>query len=86
MDEFKSIIQAPAFKKLFGEIRGEKNRILPPEFKQAALQQPLIFNKQWYFFAEFTPDHIGKPGLDELVISCYKTALPVSSFLIKSFN
>lgn len=86
MDEFKSIIQAPAFKKLFGEIRGEKNKILPPEFKQAAVQQPLIFNKQWYFFAEFTPDHIAKPGLDELVVSCYKTALPVSSFLINSFN
>jgi uncharacterized protein (TIGR02453 family) len=86
MDEFNSFIFAPAFKKLFGEIRGEKNKILPPEFKQAAAQQPLMFNKQWYFFAEFTPDYIAKPGLDELVISCYKTALPVSSFLIKSFN
>ena len=86
LDEFNSFIQSPAFKKLFGEIRGEKNKILPPEFKQAAAQQPLMFNKQWYFFAEFTPDYIAKPGLDELVISCYKTALPVSTFLIKSFN
>ncbi|MEY4603743.1 MAG: hypothetical protein RIT43_1035 [Bacteroidota bacterium] len=85
-DEFSSLTQVSEFKKLFGEIRGEKNKILPPEFKQAAVKQPLIFNKQWYFFAEFTPDHIALPGLDQLVISCYKTALPVSSFLLKSIN
>lgn len=85
-NEFSSLINEPAFQKLYGMIRGEKNKILPAEFKQSATEQPLIFNKQWYYFAEFAPETIEKPGLDELVVQCYKTALPVSSFLLKSIN
>ena len=85
-DEFSSLINDSAFKELFGMIRGEKNKILPPEFKSAAADQPLLFNKQWYFFAEFTPQHIEQTGLDDLVMKCYQTALPVSTFLLKSIN
>ena len=86
LKEFNSLIEAQAFKKLFGEIRGEKNKMLPSEFKQAAMDQPLLFNKQWYYFADFDPSIIVSPGLNDVVLDCYKTALPVSSFLLNSLK
>jgi len=86
LKEFNSLVEASDFKQLFGEIRGAKNKILPPEFKHAAAQEPLLFNKQWYYFTQFDPSLIVTKGLDQAVINCYKTALPVSSFLLKSLN
>lgn len=84
--EFKKLIQEKEFKTLFGEIRGEKNKVLPLEFKEASLTEPLLFNKQWYFYAEFSADVILKPGLDELIMHCHQVAEPVTRFLYKSLN
>jgi uncharacterized protein (TIGR02453 family) len=85
-DAFNSLVHAAEFKRLFGEVRGEKNKVLAPEFKKLASEQPLLYNKQWYYFAEFSPERMIQPGLDELVIECYRTALPLSNFLLKSMN
>jgi hypothetical protein len=71
------------FKKLYGTILGEKNKVLPSELKSAALDEPLIFNKQWYFFCEFTPEIILEEGLDELVLKCYRIGKPISDFFEK---
>ena len=47
LKEFDGIIHEKGFVKYFGEIRGEQNKIIPKEFKDAAETQPLLFNKQF---------------------------------------
>jgi uncharacterized protein (TIGR02453 family) len=53
-DQVKKIISASKFKKYFkGEIKGDRNKILPKEFKSAGVDIPLLFNKQFYYMAQY---------------------------------
>jgi hypothetical protein len=67
-------------KKVFGNILGEKNKIIPKELKEAAEIEPLIFNKQWYFYAEFEPETILTDNLDQIILDCYQAGRPVELF------
>lgn len=65
---------------MYGEIKGEKNKLLPKELKEAAAEEPLIFNKQWYFYTQFEPEVILKEDLKELILECYRIGQPVENF------
>ncbi|MEX0967705.1 MAG: DUF2461 domain-containing protein [Bacteroidia bacterium] len=69
------------FKAKFGELKGEKNKVLPKEFKDAAQEQPLLFNKQFYYMVETDADIILKPNLPEIMMDYYMTAKPVNDYL-----
>lgn len=77
---FKSLYSDPKFKSVFGEILGEKNKTLPKEFKEAGEKEPLLFNKQWYFYAEFAPEKILDSSLDQLILDCFETGKPIEKF------
>lgn len=79
-DEFRKLIDSPDFRGLFGEILGEKNKLLPAGLKAAAENEPLIFNKQWYFMAEFPPEAILADDLDQLLEKCYLAGRPLEDF------
>jgi len=80
MKEFRSLYMDSDFVKTFGELRGEANKVLPKELKDAAADEPLLFNKQWYFFAEYDPEIIFKDNLVGHVVDVYKTARPIEQF------
>jgi uncharacterized protein (TIGR02453 family) len=80
MDEFRSIYTSKTFKKTFGEILGEKNKILPAHLKEAAQEEDLIFNKQWYFYAEFPAETLLADDLDQQLINCYESGKPLEQF------
>lgn len=79
-DKFKTAYSNPTFKKVYGEILGEKNKIVPKELKEAAEKEPLILNKQWYFYTEFEPETILEDKLDQIIIDCYDAGRPVEEF------
>lgn len=79
-EKFQDAYNDPRFKKVFGKILGEKNKVLPKDLKEAAEQEPLIYNKQWYFYAEFEPETILKDDLDKIVIDCFKAGKPVEDY------
>lgn len=81
--EFEKIISEKKFKKLFGEIRGDKNVRLPKDLQAAAEEQPLIYNKQFYAFATFEPEEILKEGFEKKIVETYKVAKPLADFLAK---
>ena len=81
--EFQKTYNNPLFVKTFGELKGEKNKIIPKELKLAAEKEPLIFNKQWYFYTQFEPERILIDNLDETIINCYKAGRPVEEFFNK---
>ena len=80
LDKFNKLINDRKFKNKFGEIQGEKNKRIPKEFQEVAKEQPLIANKQFYYFAKFDPEFILDPKLPKKIIDYYKVAQPLGKF------
>jgi uncharacterized protein (TIGR02453 family) len=80
ISKFQKAYKTPLFLKTFGEILGEKNKVLPAHLRDAAATEPLIFNKQWYFYTQFEPETILQDNLDEIVLNCYEAGRPVESY------
>lgn len=79
----KTAYTDPRFVKVFGQILGEKNKIIPKEFKEAAEKEPLIYNKQWYFYAEFPAELVLSDKLDQTILDCYEAGRPVENYFNK---
>lgn len=78
--EFRKLIADKAFTDVFGEIRGEKNKLLPADLKAAGEKEPLLFNKQWYYMAEFPAERVLSEDLDQLMERCYLAGKPLEDF------
>lgn len=83
---FQKLYKAPAFEQYFGPIRGEVNKILPKDLKEAAEKEPLLFNKQFYFFAQHSPEVLTQKNLDQMLLEAYRLSLPVQTFLKQSIK
>lgn len=83
LEEFKKAVNNPQFKAVYGEIHGDKNKIIPKHLKVAAEKEPLIFNKNWYYFAKFEPEKLLSEDFDKFVLDIYKAGNPVKSFFEK---
>ena len=82
-EAFRKLIEAPAFIDKFGEIKGEKNKILPAEFKQAAVAEPFLFNKQFYFMSDLDPElAIGSDAVGRIA-GYFEAGKPVNDFFRK---
>ncbi len=64
-----AVTNDPAFAQHFKEIRGERNKRLPRDLAVLAADEPLVFNKQWIFWAEW-PDMklLLDPDLDRFIV------------------
>lgn len=83
---FKNLYSDPEFIKLYGEIRGEKNKILPKELKEAGEKEPLLFNKQFYFFCQHTESLTESNDLMSKLVEAYRVAQPIQNFFTKSLS
>lgn len=79
---FKKLREDKTFVKLFGGIRGERNKIIPAEFREAAAKEPLLFNKQLYFAAELPARTVTDPKLLDLLVEHYQAMRPMGLFLL----
>ncbi len=86
LDTFKAIINQDDFKNSYGKVRGEQQKRIPKEFKESSLKEPLILNKQWYYFVEFAPEMVLKNDLLDLVIKQYKYSFELKEFLRKAIG
>jgi uncharacterized protein (TIGR02453 family) len=83
LDGFKAAYTDKQFVRTFNNIIGEKNKIIPKELRDAAEVEPLIFNKQWYFYAQFDAEDVLRDDLDQVILMCYEAGKPVESFFSK---
>jgi uncharacterized protein (TIGR02453 family) len=83
LDEFQKLLDDKDFKKHFGTIAGEKNKILPPEFKEAAAKQPLLFNKQFYYWAEHEAEDALRDDLDEVIMDHIRACRKMNEFVTR---
>jgi len=79
--EFVQLLKDPRFKKRFGEIHGEKNKRLPEEFVEVAKTQPLIANKQFYYYAILDIKNLTTDNLPDTIMEYYFAAKPMKNFL-----
>ena len=87
MKEFAAIVNDKEFKEKFGELKGDKNKIVQPEFNKDMEKQPLIPNKNFYFMAEYKdPKTILRPNLAEFVMDHYKVSKKLSKFLANALK
>ena len=79
--DFEKLISAKKFKSLFGEIQGEKNKRLPPEFAEIQDSQPLIANKQFYYYANLDSSLLTSDKLMDALFEAYEASRDVRAFL-----
>ena len=81
LDEFNDLLKEKDFKKYFRTVHGEQNKILPSEFKENVKTQPLIANKQFYYFGKLPQNKILSKTLTKDLMKYYFAAQPMSKFL-----
>jgi uncharacterized protein (TIGR02453 family) len=81
LEQFQSLISNPAFIKIFTDIKGEKNKRIQKDFDVDAIKQPLLFNKQFYYFTSWPLSTIYQDELVKKVTDTFEVAQPVSEFL-----
>ena len=84
--EFEKLISDKKFANTFGEIHGSKNKILPKHLKQHGEDIPLLYNKNWYYFASYDPKTILKDDLMKMIKDHYQIAKPLGDFFTKAIR
>ena len=82
--ELQSLLLDENFKRNFGEIHGEKSKRIPKELKEAAISQPLIMNKQWYYYKHLPPEIILGEDLLETILDLETKSAPIKEYLIRA--
>jgi uncharacterized protein (DUF2461 family) len=80
LDRFQKLYGNKKFTTLFGEIHGEKNKKIDKDFQEVAAIEPLLFNKQFYFYSTFEAERVLDPALDQLLLNCYEVGRPLELF------
>lgn len=82
----RKAIGGKAFLELFGEVKGEVNKVLPPEFKAHLAKEPLIAHKQFYVGAELSAKLVTDPKLLERLMDHYLAMCPLNAWLAKALG
>jgi uncharacterized protein (TIGR02453 family) len=85
-EEFTKRLSDRTFKSHFVSIRGEANKLLPPEFRDAAATQPLIYNKQFYYWAEHEAQSALRDDLPDFIMKHMDACAPMNEFLMRAFD
>jgi uncharacterized protein (DUF2461 family) len=80
-EAFRSAVEDANFVALFGEIQGEKNKVMPPEFKEAAKTEPYLYNKQYFFWKEMDSQLALGPAFIDLAAEHFAAARGVNNYL-----
>jgi uncharacterized protein (TIGR02453 family) len=80
---FETLVSSADFVKLFKEIKGDKNKILPADIKPFADSSPFVFNKQFYFMAEYKDNLVTRPDLLEFIMEHFRAGVPLNNYFKK---
>lgn len=85
--EFEKAIKDEQFLETFGPIEGEENKRLPTkELTAAAVKQPLLYKKQFFYSAHFPSELITDDLLVEFIAEKHRDAKPVRDFFEKALD
>jgi len=79
---FEKILNASDFQETYIELRGDKNKILPKEFKADQEYIPTLFYKQFFVMAEYPSQEVlFRTDLLDFVMRHYQIIRPLNDFL-----
>lgn len=79
--ECMEALNDPMFIKVFGSLRGERNKVLPSEFRDIAKQIPLIANKQFYYWGDISKTDLLSANAADRILAMHHAATPVRTML-----
>jgi uncharacterized protein (TIGR02453 family) len=80
------LMNEKTFKDTFGEVRGEKNKVIPKEFKDVGEKFEIIYNKQFYWFTEFKPSEALKCDFLKKTMQVYKVNKKMMDYFRAALN
>ncbi|MCX6351173.1 MAG: DUF2461 domain-containing protein, partial [Bacteroidetes bacterium] len=86
MDDFSKLVADKKFIAAFGEVKGEKGKVIPKEFREEAKEQPLIFNKNFYYWKELKPSLITSDKLLDTIVEHFSTVLLLNQFFRRAME
>ena len=86
LPSFQKLVTAKAFTSKYGSLQGERNKIVPPEFKQWVDREPLVANKQFYFMADLDAGVLLEKALPERLMSYCRAGSDINAFLKRSMT
>lgn len=78
---FRDCYTDPAFVRDFGVLRGERNKILPAALREAALAEPLLYQKAFYCTTGWPVEAMLAPEFEADILARYQSAAPLHAFL-----
>lgn len=78
--DFEKVIKSKKFTEHFGELRGDRNKVVPAEFREAAEKNPLIANKQFFWGADLSKTDVQSDKLVSNLIDYYLAQKPAQDF------
>ena len=84
--DFKKLVTDKAFKEKYKVLDGDKNKVLPPEYKEFVKQEPLIANKQFWYWASLSRKDITGNNLDKILLPYFKAGYKINKFLMEAVN
>ena len=82
-DEFKGIISASDFKKVYPEIYGDKLKTAPKGFPKDFKDIELLKLKSYALVHSIDDKTVESSGFEDYLLNLYKTAKPFNSFFNK---
>ena len=84
MEEFDKLVSNRKFKAKFGTIQGDKNKIIPKDFREDLERQPLIANKQFYYMTDLPAETVLRDDLPDLLMEHYHVTRPLNQFFARA--
>lgn len=70
--KLEKLMNDKKFKDQFGEMRGEKNKVIPKEFKEIGEKADVIYNKQFYWYKDMKANEALKDDFMKQIMEAYK--------------
>ena len=86
LPSFKKLVTARDFTSKYGSLQGERNKILPPDFRQWVVKEPLVANKQFYFMSDLDANVLLGKTLPDRLMSYYQAGKEISAFLKRAIR
>lgn len=83
--EFFEAIEDKNFNKYYGgKIYGERNKVLPNEFKEAGSSNEYLYNKQWYYMTQLPASVIFSDDLNEILSNHFIAAKKLRKYFLNA--
>jgi uncharacterized protein (TIGR02453 family) len=81
-EAFRALLDEKDLAEKFGGLaQSEVNKVMPPDLKDAAKQEPLLLNKQFYFMAEMDPETALRPDFPDFLAEHFRAGKPLNDWL-----